>query len=623
MVGGFGMIVINDRRVVISNENEFRDVLEGDYSYSYIYLNGDIEITSDIYLNGDKDEFIIDGTYLNNRYTLTLGSDYGISANYENKRVVVKNINIVSSNVNGVIYTPGESKYKVEVEYNNITFNGVRLSFNPYGKTKIIDCNINVSSSGEIDGKDVCQSDHIVIGGRTTIEIESSATQMFTFSNNFPTFTVLAGSRVDISNDVMAFMNGTNRLDFNVLRGAEFNLITGNGFTAYSTHGVRNVFIDESAVFIFFEKAHQRVPMWNIFGNLKISDGATFHVINTYASTPDDNYNLYFRGNNQNMIFDNPKSVILYSKNSPGIFASGRVNFTINVSRINMWSDSADITVAGSLDTLPLYSWYKENGLMYLSGNFSKDNTSVTTSNLTSEELAKLPLMENFIWTGKKMLSMGNSYINIDPIDGSSNKIKGYTVENSDVLIEYGDSSVEVYADSTGLFEYVLPSNLTDGTEVMLTSNVGTSFIYTTRNITVPFDGELSLVKANDIITFSLEPLSDTSIILPRKEELLIKVIDSRLVSSKWTLYVQLSGPMTSDNGFVLATAVIFKGIDEVETSLNEVPTLVFTGQNNGGNTLVTDVTWSREKGILLNLVDSFLEVNEEYSTKVIWSIME
>ena len=40
-------------------------------------------------------------------------------------------------------------------------------------------------------------------------------------------------------------MNGTNRLDLIVGHGAEFLLTTGNGFSITTTHGARNVLIEE------------------------------------------------------------------------------------------------------------------------------------------------------------------------------------------------------------------------------------------------------------------------------------------------------------------------------------------------------------------------------------------
>ena len=78
----------------------------------------------------------------------------------------------------------------------------------------------------------------------------------------------------------------------------------------------RNVLIEEMSNFTFIEKSHQRVPMWNVFGDFTIKEGASVSVINTYMTTPSDNYNIYFKGTNQKFILDNPKYVNIYTKNA-------------------------------------------------------------------------------------------------------------------------------------------------------------------------------------------------------------------------------------------------------------------------------------------------------------------
>ena len=107
-------------------------------------------------------------------------------------------------------------------------------------------------------------------------------------------------------------MNGTNRLDLIVGHGSTFLLTTGNGFAITTTHGARNVLIEEMANFTFIEKSHQRVPMWNVFGDFKVLEGASVSVINTYMNTPTDNYNIYFKGTNQKFILDNPKYINIF-----------------------------------------------------------------------------------------------------------------------------------------------------------------------------------------------------------------------------------------------------------------------------------------------------------------------
>lgn len=82
-----------------------------------------------------------------------------------------------------------------------------------------------------------------------------------------------------------------------------------------------------------------------------------------------------------------------------------------------------------------------------------------------------------------------------------------------------------------------------------------------------------------------------------------------------------MTGPLVSKNNYDLSNCLVFKKLDEVEEVLNEIPTLVFTNKKTGTNIELDVVTWSKEKGLLLRLDDKFLEANEEYIAKVIWSI--
>lgn len=621
------MQVLNNKEVVIDNTDELKLVLEGDNTYEYIYFNNNITLVEHININ--KEIVILDGTYNNNTYTLhgitSTELDDTISATEITKKVVVKNMTIINANTYGVIYAPSNSLYnKLVVEYNNITFNGTQLSFNPYGTTRIIDSIITIEATEGINSEEVCQSSIVEIGGMTIIS-SSSTTSLFVFLNTpRSTITFLSNSRVNISSDTMAFMHGTNKLKFTIMPDTEVNLITGNGFSPYTTHGAKDVLIDERSSLLFIEKSHQRIPMWVIFGNLTINASATFNVINTYDSTPSDNYNIHFKGTNQSILFNNPKSMILYSKNANVLYTENPINFIFNISRINMWNTSLELSQAGNIDNLPDYYWYKDSNFLYINGTFEKNSTTVKYNNITSEEFANISSIDDFILNNKKMLSIGTSYININPITRASSTIEGYTLNNSDVLIEYDGNSVYAVANQDGLFSYNLINTINETTKVKITSNLSGSFIYKTRIVEVPFLGEITLIRPeNDNITYLLEPILYDPIILPRKREISLTVFDSRVSSSNWKLYVHISSPLTSKLGDVLLNAVVFKKLDDVEIKLNEVPTLIYTGEDNGGSTKVTNITYSTDKGILLNLENNYLKVNEVYNTKIIWSISE
>ena len=56
--------------------------------------------------------------------------------------------------------------------------------------------------------------------------------------------------------------------------------------------------------------------MWSVFGDFIVKENASLEIINTFMTTPTDNYNIYFKGTNQNFILDNPKYVNIYTNST-------------------------------------------------------------------------------------------------------------------------------------------------------------------------------------------------------------------------------------------------------------------------------------------------------------------
>ena len=193
----------------------------------------------------------------------------------------------------------------------------------------------------------------------------------------------------------------------------------------------------------------------------------------------------------------------------------------------------------------------------------------------------------------------------------------------ADVLIKYNDVSQIVAADSDGLFEYSITDAITDDTEIEIISNVSSSFIYGTRKITSPFDGELSIINATKVFTFSLVPLATSPTIFPKTNDLTINVVDSRTTSSNWKIYAYIKTPPTSQAGYALNDALIFKNFEDENIVLDENPKVVFNGVDSGGVVENNIINWSKEKGPLLDLTNEFLEVNEEYFVEIYFILEE
>ena len=614
--------IINNNTVVVTSSDELKQAVSEDNGYDYIYLGSDIIATSGFVINSNKVKVTIDGTYNNVRYTYTNNLSLEatvIKASTTNKRIILKNMNIVSSHGYGVVYVPSHPNYSnVVVEYNNINFSGIELSQNYYGTTKIIDSLIDAKDTNNVSTQRVCDSNRIIIGGNTTITSSSSTNTVFFFNDVIPSYIkIVPNSNVSITTN-KELMNGTNRLDLIVGHGSEFLLTTGNGFAITTTHGARNVLIEEMANFTFIEKSHQRVPMWNVFGDFIVKEGASISVINTYMTTPTDNYNIYFKGTNQKFILDNPKYVNIYTKNANVVYTNNSVDFTFSFSRINMWIYALDYTSACSLDDTPALYWYKETTPAKITGVFNKDSTTVTSHNFTDTELSSISDINSFSFQGKKILTIGMLKINVHPITDSTNVISGHTMPYANVKIEYDNKSLTASADENGLFEANFDSAIAENTRVKITSCLNSCF--TERKVTTPFMGELTLLKATENIPFSMKMSSTNPIILPKKNETVVTVVDSRVNSTNWKLYLNYTNPMIESTGKVLIDSLIFKKFNNEEIFLKTTKKLIYESNDNGGVVNVSNITFSTDKGLFLRPSKDLLE-DEDYSTIIVWSV--
>ena len=616
--------IIDNNTIVVTNGDELKQAVSEDNNYDYIYLGNDITATDGFVINANKPKLTIDGTYNNIKYTYTntLSSEQTvIKASTTNKRIILRNMNIVSSHGYGVVYVPSHPNYSnVVVEYNNINFNGIELSQNYYGTTKIVDSIIEIKDTNTIPAQRACDSNKIIIDGVSTITSTSNTNTVFFLNDVIPSSVkIMPNSRVNISTD-KEFMNGTNRLDLIVGHGAELLLTTGNGFAKTTTHGARNVLIEEMANFTFIEKSHQRVPMWSVFGDFVVKDGASVSILNTYMTTPSDNYNIYFKGSNQKFILDNPKYINIYTKNANVVYTNNPVNFSFKFTRINMWIYALDYTSASTLDDTPAFYWYKENNLAEISGVLNKDTTTITSHNFTDTELDLLSDINSFSFQNRKILTIGLNKINVHPITNSTNIISGHTIPYANVKIEYDNKSLQASADENGLFEVNIDSIILDNTRVKITSCLNGCF--TVRKVITPFIGELTLLKATENIPFSMPESSIKPTILPKKNKTVVTVVDSRINSTNWKLYIYYTNPMIEKSGKVLIDSLFFKKFNNEKIALKTNKKLIYESSDNGGNVNVSNVTFSTDKGLFLKPSKNLLE-NEDYSTLIIWSVEE
>ena len=145
---------------------------------------------------------------------------------------------------------------------------------------------------------------------------------------------------------------------------------------------------------------------------------------------------------------------------------------------------------------------------------------------------------------------------------------------------------------------------------------------YYIKTVEIVYSGELTLDTATKYFEFKLSPISNNPLLYPRLNDLIITVTDSRVDSSPWKLYATINHDLESDDGIILKDSLVYvNNLGEISI-LSSTPTLVYTGESNGGSIKVTNISWNENEGILFQLKD-YLENKKEYKAEITWILEE
>ncbi len=623
------MVIINDTTVVVTTSVELKTALEGSNQYNYIYFGANITLTAGISINKNKTSITIDGTYNGVTYTYTDMKSASVSdtISVQDKNintVIVKNLNVTGYNYYGLICVLEDENLKdVVIEYNNITYNGPQITFHPTGLSRYIDCTINIITAYNT-ANEVAECNRIEIGGKTTIIHGSTIDTMFWFrGSTTPYLKILDNAMVNLTSTYRELFYGVTNLSFIVNSNANFSLTSRNGM-GYNNFSTNNVLIDKSAsVKIVQTGLNASYPTWYCNGPFTMNEGSSLHIIDNYPGIAASNYSIYFISINASFTLNNPKELVIYNSGTNALYTNANINFYFQFSRINFWEKSANISIAGSITDLPLYSWYKASAISTVNGTFSATTTTLVSNNFTIDELKTLPALTNFSFQNKKVISIGKTPIKMNIITDKSQAISGTTSPFATLIITYNAISKTITADKDGLFNSPLDSTLAIGTVISVLANVKNSFIYNNTSITVIYSGDLTLDSVPTTINFSTTPFSINPVLCPRIDDIVIQVTDTRVFSSNWKLYASVDKNLTSANGYVLTNSLVNINANKTIDVLSSTPTLVYTGQANDGLTKVTNVTWPKNEGIILRVANEPVENGETYKTNIIWTIEE
>ncbi len=621
------MTIINENTVVVTSSSELKEALEKNNAYTYIYFGNNITLESGITISKNKNNIVIDGTYNNITYEFTdqkkLGTGDTINISSPTiTNVTVKNLKITGYNYYGVIYVPDASSYKnTTVEYNNITYQGPQISFNPYGLTRFINANITIEDS-YATGNEVAECNQIEIGGNTTITHKSTSNSTFWFRNANPSFTILKDANVKITSEKRELFYGVTNLKFTISKNASLYLTTYNGL-AYGTNGTETTVIDEKALFSITKTNYSgSYATWYSYGTITLNNNSSLLITNDYPNITDNNYNISFQGANTGLYLNNPNKVILYNSKANIFNTSTTIPFSFSYSRINMFDKVVPYSGDISKDNLPTYLWYKNNSLSTISGTFNSTKTTINTNNYTEEELKTLPDLTNFNFPNKKILSIGTVPLRLNAITDKDTNMSGITDSNASILIEYNDVSTIVKANEEGIFSYDYQEALDVGTVISFIVKNYDTVLYYNKTVEIVYSGELTLDTATKYFEFKLSPISNNPLLYPRLNDLIITVTDSRVDSSPWKLYATINHDLESDDGIILKYSLVYvNNLGEISI-LSSTPTLVYTGESNGGSIKVTNISWNENEGILFQLKD-YLENKKEYKAEITWILEE
>lgn len=620
------MKVIDENTVVIYTSDELKSILEQNNSYNYIYFGDNITLINGIKISSKKTTVTIDGTYDNITYkfidksSLSASDTINISYNTISK-VTVCNMDITGNNYYGIIYVPESNNYQnTIVEYNNITYVGPQISFNPNGTTRFIDSNITIKDTTLTTGNEVAECNKIELDGNTVINHTSKSNSAFWFRNSNPSLKILANANVSFVSESRELFYGVNNLTFTILDNSYFSVTSHSGM-GYGNNGTGTTTIYPKSTFILKQTTYNDgYATWYSYGVITLREDATLNIINDYANITTSNYNIFFSSSNSGLVLNNPKEVVLYNSIANVIYSNSTSTFDFNYSRINLFSNIVAIKDNITTSNMPTYSWYKTNDLSTIKGTFTSNKTNITSHNYTSDELKELPDITNFNFTNKKIFSIGTTLLKVSALTDTDTFISGYFYPNSSVLIQYNDVSSTAVADSSGYFKHQLENSLPIGTVITFNAKEYNNLIYNTKSIEIVYAGDITIDNAPNVISFKLKPISNNPIICPKSDKLNITITDSRINGSIWKLYATIDNDLTNEFGDILKDALIFIDTDGIKHILSSNKTLVYTWEDNGNETKITNIIWNENEGILLQINNPIIN-NSEYKAYITWTI--
>lgn len=268
-----------------------------------------------------------------------------------------------------------------------------------------------------------------------------------------------------------------------------------------------------------------------------------------------------------------------------------------------------------------------ENANLYMEANYQNSaplilfNTSSSSLNVTNP---KSIILYNSSYSCMSFANTTTFNITCGKLDywqTSPKLISTGIIENTPLYSWYksNDENMTISGTITSSKTTIYQNNFSDEELQTLPSLTLLTF-QTAKTLRLIDFGNLELRGAPSKIEFQRPVVITEPAILGRKEKTInISVVDSRAISSNWYLYAYIDSPLsTKDMQHTLPDSLIYIDSENKIITLNETPTLLFTGSPNEGYTKTTDISWSEKTGILFKIIDPLYN-GETYSTDIKW----
>ncbi len=395
------MIIINENAVAVETESELRDVLEKENSITIVYFANDITLTKGINVLGSKKQVVIDGFYpLDGTGKIHTYTDMN-SASYTDTicistpssiNITVKNLNVIGRNYYGIVcVAERDFLTNVVVTYENLTYIGPQPTFHPSGLSIYKDVTITLQNAPRVVANEVAETYQLQIGGKTTIITPSTGLSTFWFRGygKNPYLQILEGAEVSIST-AQDVIYTANYVEISIDKNAKFMVETKYGMFRNASHQASSISVGEKATFrVVQSNPNGSIPTIYCRGNFEVNENATLYIKADYNGAAPL---IRFNSSAASFNIKNPRMVFLYNRSNSCFSFETSTPTSIVCGKLDFWSTAPTLNENGNTDSPPLYSWQKSDGEnLSVVASATNSQTTVTSSNLTTAELASLP----------------------------------------------------------------------------------------------------------------------------------------------------------------------------------------------------------------------------------------